>query len=244
MNNISDFSNLNYFIKNSKVPNIEITGRDFIDFSLGFFIGIENGYLLSEANQLPAQSLRQTWKEVHTCLTNVITYLKENWNYEVGITKDYIELYMDNEIFYDLKREFERFPVICCPIYLITVGEKEDERIVYIGKTSSKKNRFKGGHSAALKLHHPKFNGLKKNIYFASVMLLSKDNDYVPLEFISTLKGAEKLLLEIEASLIYYFKPELNTLNTTSANYNINSQIHIQNFSKYSDFLNDQFIGV
>ncbi|MFT9819273.1 hypothetical protein [Lysinibacillus sp. NPDC056185] len=241
---ITHFRQLDYFIKKGAIPRIELTDKQSIDFSLGFFLGIENGFPLHEASKLSAQSLKQSWEENNNYIEKVIEYLEEFWNWEIEYSKNYINLHLDNEIIRAIKSVTFQPPTTCCPIYIITVGEGESEKVVYIGKTSSANNRFRGGHTVALKLHHPKYDGLKKSIYFASVMLLSKDEEYLPLEFISNLKGAEKLLLEVEASLIYQYKPELNTISKKKANYDIVSEVHIQNFSHYSKFLNDNFIYV
>lgn len=241
---ISTYKTLEYFLGRGIIPRLNLLDKYSIDFESCFFLNIEDRFPLYEASNLPFQSLKRNWEYNYKMIEDVIDYLEKYWGIEVSTTENYINFYMDNEIFYDLSSKFLHVPFACCPIYIVTTGEKEFEKIVYIGKTSSKKNRFKGGHSVALKLHHPKYNGLKKNIYFASVMLLNNEKEYIPLEFISTFNGAEKMLLEVEASLIYYFKPELNVINKKRANYDMNSLIHIQNNSQKSYFLNDKFIGV
>lgn len=69
-------------------------------------------------------------------------------------------------------------PLACYPIYLITVGDDENERLVYIGKTSSKSSRFSSGHSAITKLHHPKYDNLSKRIYLCCVVFFKKQQNH------------------------------------------------------------------
>ncbi len=81
--------------------------------------------------------------------------------------------------------------------------------LISLGLTS-KKSRFSNGHLAALKLHNPIYNGYNKRVYFGTVMFLSDDKEYVPLEFISPYSRAERYLSEMEAYLIERLNPELN----------------------------------
>src|SRR5699024_9676990 len=110
-------------------------------------------------------------------------------------------------------------PAACYPLYFISVGDNKHETLVYLGKTSAKTHRFLGGHSAALKLHAPEYDGLSKHIYFGTVVLLDNEKNYMPLEFIRPFEDAESLLNNLEKGLIYNLKPELNItyLNTNYA---------------------------
>lgn len=93
----------------------------------------------------------------------------------------------------------------------------------------------------ALKLHRPKYNSYNKRVYFGTVMFLSKRNEYLPLEFISPLEKAKQYLSNFEAKLIEYFGPELNVRQEQVGELK-NINIHIQNFSGTSDFLDNYFV--
>ncbi|MBO0587450.1 hypothetical protein [Sporosarcina sp. E16_8] len=235
---------LKYFMEVGKIPRLDIIDADTITFNYGFYLGIQSVHSLHEANEIPAQSLEKSWKDTQEYINRAIEYLEDEWSEETYTTTSYYQICLDNEVLYHLWKDLGNPPLECCPIYIITVGSDKNEKVVYIGQTSSKKSRFKGGHLAALKLHDPIYNGIVKNIYLANIMLLSKSKKYIPLEYISTIKGSKSILSEVEASLIFYFKPELNIHHKFKQNYKISSQIHIQNFSYYSNFLHDHFIGV
>ncbi len=132
-------------------------------------------------------------------------------------------------------------PSHCYPIYVFSVGSKQYERPVYIGKTSSELGRFSGGHVACTKLHNPKYDGLQKRLYLGCVMLLDGESDYLPLEWVHPYEDAEQLLGDLEAQLIFHFKPELNIQLKKKPVAKFRPQIHIQNFSDFSNFLNDVF---
>ena len=119
---------------------------------------------------------------------------------------------------------------------------EEEERLVYIGKTDSKKSRFANGHLAALKLHNPIYNGYDKRRYFGTVMFLSKTKEYVPLEFITPYNLAEQYLGEMEAFLIDRLNPELNSRSERVGELQDLSVVHIQNFSNVSGFMRDYFV--
>lgn len=93
-----------------------------------------------------------------------------------------------------------------------------------------------------MKLHNPIYNSYRKRVYFATLVFLNIHNDYLPLEYITPLEYARKLLGNVEKMLIQYFKPELNVQNIDS---DINVKpinLHIQNFTDTSPFLNDIFV--
>lgn len=131
-------------------------------------------------------------------------------------------------------------PLACYPIYLITVGDGENERLVYIGKTSSKSSRFSSGHAALTKLHHPKYDGLSKRVYLCCVVFL-KDGHEIPIEWIKPFEFAENLLESFEANLIYWNKPELNTQHIKCEPLFEYGQVHAQNVSGSTLFWHDKF---
>lgn len=134
-------------------------------------------------------------------------------------------------------------PLAAYPIYLITVGDAEKERVVYIGKTSSNSSRFSSGHSAISKLHHPKYDGLSKRLYLCCVVFLSKTLGSIPIEWVKPLGFAESLLNSFEANLIYWEQPELNKQHKSKEPIFEYGQVHVQNLtSGATDFWDDHFI--
>lgn len=96
------------------------------------------------------------------------------------------------------------------PLYVITVGNYPDEKIVYIGKTNAQTHRFVTGHSAITALHAPKYDGMAKRLYLATVTLMSDEGNYVPLEWLYPKGLRDAIWSDIGAQLIYHFQPELN----------------------------------
>lgn len=127
-------------------------------------------------------------------------------------------------------------PVFCLPIYLVSVGQGEDERVVYIGKTSSS-TRFTNGHRVGLKLHHPEYAQLVKTVYRCSVLLYVHD-EYVALEWVQPEALAEKILDRVESVLIYALQPELNVAKRRRPNLDKPIEIHVQNYAQ-SELLDD-----
>lgn len=122
-------------------------------------------------------------------------------------------------------------PAFCLPIYFVTVGQGEDERPVYIGKTGSSK-RFSNGHRVGLKLHRPEYSQLVKTVYRCSV-LLYVHNEYVALEWLEPEALAERILDRVESVLIYALQPELNVAKRCRKPVvDKPLEIHIQNFTQ------------
>ncbi|MCS0005377.1 GIY-YIG nuclease family protein, partial [Vibrio parahaemolyticus] len=133
-------------------------------------------------------------------------------------------------------------PLACYPIYLMTVGENKDERLVYIGKTSSKSSRFSAGHAAISKLHHPKYDGLTKRVYLCCAVFINKARGTFPIEWIQPYEKAELLLKSFEAYLIYWTKPELNTQHiATEPDFDF-SPIQAQNITGHNEFWHEDVL--
>lgn len=130
-------------------------------------------------------------------------------------------------------------PSPALPIYLIACFDGAREHVVYIGKTKNI-SRFYGGHSAALKLHSPKYDGQTKKIYRATVWFYDGE-DYISLDWIQPETLAHQLLDSIESQLIYHFQPALNTAKRKQDSSQWKFHIHIQNFLAGS-FLDDHFL--
>ena len=148
--------------------------------------------------------------------------------------------WLDKEEGFWIREELGEPPHPCLPIYIITVGSNETERVVYVGKTKSA-SRFTGGHSTALKLHAPEYDGLKKSIYRCSVWF-DIDDEYVAIDWIEPESLALNLFDSVESQLIYDLQPELNIdkRKKITSKCLLNS-IHIQNLSS-TEILNDHFV--
>ncbi|NTV94529.1 MAG: hypothetical protein HGA75_03830 [Thiobacillus sp.] len=133
-------------------------------------------------------------------------------------------------------------PLACLPIYLITVGAGSDERVVYVGQTSSKSSRFVAGHKAMTLLHAPEYEGMQKRLYRCCVVLLSDRKNEIPIEWVTPYEDGRALLSTVEGMLIHWFQPELNVkLKRKPPSIKIGS-IHIQNVTGDGSYLNDTFV--
>lgn len=193
---------------------------------------------------MEAQSLEVTWNEIHDYVANAFRIITDDYGEDLGIEEVEKLRDVDREIIHEIEYQLKRPPTACYPIYFISVGNGKDERLIYIGKTSSKNHRFSGGHSAALKLHAPEYEGLSKQIYFGTVAYLDHDKNYIPLEFIQPFEDAKNLLRSLEAGLIYDLKPELNSdyLNNNRACFDM--LVNIENHTSSSNFLNYKQVAI
>jgi hypothetical protein len=134
-------------------------------------------------------------------------------------------------------------PAQSLPIYMLTTRKDLNESVVYIGKTTAS-NRFAGGHSAALKLHDPKYQNYEKMVYRCSITMPLGD-DHVALEWVDPVSVAEQILDDVESHLIYHFQPPLNTQKKKKNLATHQISIHIQNLAeglRHDSFLNDYII--
>ncbi|MGL5903559.1 MAG: hypothetical protein ACRCZO_12825, partial [Cetobacterium sp.] len=197
-------------------------------FQLGSFISLDRHYYIHNIEEASGQSLSISWDKTNEYIKKALSF----------INADYDDV-LDKEEVGTIEQKMGKAPKHCYPIYIVTVGKEETEKVVYIGKTSAKKNRFKGGHSVALKLHDPKYDGMVKNVYLGCVVFLTKEKDYLPLEWIYPKNKALELLDNVESYLIYRFSPELNIQKKQKNYCKYDFCFHIQNFSGHSNFLND-----
>lgn len=195
----------------------------------GGFLAIQRAIPIHESVELAAESLSSSWLKVDT-------YVKQ----ALDIIRADEPQWLDSWETEKIQEQLGQPPVNCLPIYFVSVGEGGSERLVYIGKTSSEQGRFRGGHTAFTKLHHPRFDGLKKTLYLAAIVLLSEEKDCLPLEWVKPRAKAEELLDSIEAQCIFEFKPELNTHHVSRDNSRWPTSLHIQNVTGASAFLNDK----
>jgi hypothetical protein len=121
-------------------------------------------------------------------------------------------------------------PAFCLPIYIVSVGEGEEEQVVYVGKTRSS-TRFANGHSVGLKLHHPQYDQLVKTVYRCSV-LLDVHDEYVALEWVEPEALAEEILDRVESVLIHALQPSLNVAKRRRPGVDRPVHIHVQNYTQ------------
>lgn len=200
------------------------------NFEFGGFLTLDIVLPIHESVNLPAESLYNSWQATNS-------YIRKS----LEIIDAEEPLWLDHDEVSMIREQLGDPPNLCYPLYMFTVGDGENERVAYIGKTSSSKGRFYSGHSASTKLHAPKYNGLNKRIYLGGIVLLSKDNEYQPLEWVHPLEMAMKILNSIEAQLIYDFQSELNNHHRKRNNAKFPVSLHVQNFSNITGFLHDHF---
>ena len=150
--------------------------------------------------------------------------------------------WLENDQYFQANDRQASPPLACMPIYLISVGSGNNERIVYIGKTTSSSSRFIAGHKAMTLLHAPKYEGQTKRLYRCCIVFRSDRGDEIPIEWITPYEAGKKLLLTFESILIYHFQPELNKRLKNKLPQTLIGSIHIQNVIYKTEFLNDEFI--
>lgn len=199
----------------------------------GAFIGLDACCDLYLANTVDTGNLYDSWKKNKKYIEDVckLTGTNEEYGY-----------YLDNEEKRWILESLGEPPVCCYNIYFITIYSGDEEKLVYLGKTDAKNNRFANGHLVALKLHGPRYRQYDKRVYFGTIMFLSKEKQYVPLEFILPYEKAKNYLDWMEGFLIEKLHPELNDRQENMGEMSKISLVHIQNFSDVSDFMNDRFI--
>lgn len=217
--------------------NESVTPKNFYKnlnpcFEMGAFIALDIDVDLYLANTIDTGNVFDSWHKNEEYIERAceIANVNEDNGYD-----------LDHEEKEWILEELGEPPECCYNLYFITVYNDTDERLVYVGKTDSKKSRFVNGHLAALKLHNPKYNIYSKRIYFGTITFLSKENEYVPLEFITPYLEANKFLCQMEALLISHFNPELNVKSEQVGEMQ-DLIVHIQNFSDASAFLDNYMV--
>ncbi|MEF7438284.1 hypothetical protein V4V36_13540 [Paenibacillus lautus] len=215
-----------------------------INFEYGCFIALDVCLPLYKVLEINAQSLQDTWGKIDDYVTNSLRIITDVYGEEIEIdAKDKLRD-VDREIINEIEYRLKEPPRACYPLYFISVGDGIDERLVYVGKTSSKTHRFSGGHSAALKLHAPKYEGLSKHIYFGTVVFLDNNKNYMPLEFIQPFEDAKSLLSNLEAGLIFNLQPELNSIYLNNSYALFDMYVNIENHSSRPGLLQNKQVSI
>lgn len=219
---------------NSSVTPINFYSDNKPELSMGAFLSLDIAVDLHLAHTVSTGTLENSWAENQA-------YIKEAC--AIANTGEEYCFDLDGEDKRNILDELGEPPECSYNIYFITIYNESEEKVVYVGKTDSKNGRFANGHLAALKLHDPKYSAYQKRVYFGTITLLSKDLDYIPLEFITPYEEAKRYLNGVEGFLIDRLNPELNTRKEKIDIFEEVSQIHIQNFSEVSDFMDDFFVS-
>ncbi|PEW72367.1 hypothetical protein CN424_23055 [Bacillus cereus] len=235
---------LEYYLRTGYLPILDRYRLKDINSEYGCFIALDACFPLYKVLEMNAQSLGATWNEVNDYVANAFQIITGEYGEELEIEEKEKLRNVDREIIREIEYQLKTPPTACYPIYFISVGDGQSEKIVYIGKTSAKTHRFSGGHSAALKLHAPEYEGLSKHIYFGTVVFLDHTKQYMPLEFIQPLEDSKKLLRNLEAGLIYNLKPALNK-NYLNKNYaSIDMFVNIENNSSRPNLFNCKQVSI
>lgn len=212
---------------------------DFLDLTQalpnlneGVWLGINRCMALHQVNDNDLFVFDDAWRDYNNYYRKAVRMALD---YKPGNT-------LDHEDRYNILRRLGPPPPVCYPIYIITCRQGEKEELIYIGKTASKHSRFAGGHSAALKLHDPRYKDCEKLIYQAQVMTFNTRHAYLPLELIGDKHTGDKILNDVESILIFYYQPELNSKKKENCCAENDFTIHIQNFGSEGRFLKDEVI--
>ncbi|MEH7090726.1 hypothetical protein ICR95_07775 [Priestia megaterium] len=198
---------------------------------LGASVVFDDYIPLYKLHRQKAQSLLLSWEQQR----NYVELALDIINSEEGgwLDREEVQMILD---------EIGPPPDACYPIYMFTVKKDNFEEVLYIGKTSSKFSRFSGGHTAAVKMHHPKYNDFEKRVYFGCVTFLDGDN-HLPLEWLHPKEFSSSLIDSIESQLIHSLKPALNTQKKKNYRALHPTSIHIQNTSSDSIYLDGYMIS-
>jgi len=190
------------------------------------FVSLDTYFPIHEAPRVPLKNLDQSWIDTKDYIQKACDLLKRP---KVGRS-----LSPDDRA--TVLASLGEPPGPAWPIYVFAVGDHPNEKIVYIGKTNSDTHRFSAGHSAITGLHAPQYEGLSKRLYLGTVTLYSDEGNYVPLEWLHPKALRDFIWSDIEAQLIYYFQPELNsTLKNKDASRNP-TQIAFHNYCGTKSF--------
>lgn len=190
------------------------------------FVALDTFFEVHEAPQTPLKTLEQSWIDTKTYVSRACQL--------IGRSRPGRAL-SDGERATVLAALGEP-PSPAWPLYFFTVGDLDEERIVYIGKTNAKTHRFYTGHSAITALHRPEYKGLRTRLYLATVTMYSEEGHYIPLEWVHPDGLRESLWSDAEAQLIYYFQPELNTDLKAVDSSKMPTRITLHNYSGTNNF--------
>ncbi|BCG61139.1 hypothetical protein [Paenibacillus sp. URB8-2] len=238
------YHSLKYYLRIGYLPILDRYRLKDINFEYGCYIALDVCLPLYKVMEMNAQSLEDTWVKVNDYVANSLRIITDVYGEELEINADDKLRDVDREIINEIKYQLKTPPAACYPLYFISVGDGIDERLVYVGKTSSKTHRFAGGHSAGLKLHAPEYEGMSKHIYFGTVVFLDNNKNYMPLEFIQPFEDAKNLLSNLEAGLIFNLKPELNSTYLNNSYALFDMYVNVENHSSRTDLLKNEQVNI
>jgi hypothetical protein len=205
-------------------PFVEVTPKA-LDLDKGVLVAIETRVPIHESYRIGESVFRRSWAAAHSYLANVERIL--------GCVP---KLLTQDQLAQMTKNNLGRPPQWSYPLYLIAISKPgavdpyvmerskqleaeygaiakivipDDHRLVYVGKKASG-DRFRDGHKAITKLHHPTYREYDKWVFEARVTVKTQAGATLPLEWVRDRSAAERLLYNIESQLIYFLQPELN----------------------------------
>lgn len=165
------------------------------------FVSIQASFELHDAPQLPLKTLDDSWRDTKNYLASACTLIQRD------TPRRSLSAVERKTVLATLGAP----PAPAWPLYFFSVDEYPNEKIVYIGKTDSKTHRFSDGHRAITALHRPEYRGVRTRLYLATVTIVSTGGNYVPLEWMHPKALRNAIWSDVEAQLIFYFQPVLNT---------------------------------
>lgn len=149
--------------------NSSVTPNNFYidnkpDLSKGAFIALDVATELHLAHTIITGTLENSWKANQTYIRKACI---------IANTGEENDFDLDGEDKLMILEKLGEPPECSYNIYLITIYNQSEEKIVYIGKTDSANGRFANGHLAALKLHNPKYASYQKRVYFGTITLFT-----------------------------------------------------------------------
>lgn len=190
------------------------------------FVALDTFFEVHEAPQTPLKTLEQSWTDTKLYVLRACQLL--------GRIRPGRALSNDERT--TVLNALGEPPGPAWPLYFFTVGDLNEERIVYIGKTNAKTHRFYSGHSAITSLHRPEYSGLRTRLYLATVTIYSDEGHYIPLEWVHPNALRNILWSDAEARLIYHFQPELNTDLKAADASKMPTQLTLHNYAGTKNF--------
>jgi len=190
------------------------------------FVGLDAVFEVHESPQAPLKTLEKSWLDTKNYVSAACQLLDRP---RPGHALSESERQL-------VVAKFGEPPGPAWPLYLFAVGDAEDERVVYIGKTDARTHRFYAGHSAITALHRPEYRGLQTRLYLATLTIYSDEGHYMPLEWVHPQSLRNMIWSDAEAQLIYFFQPELNSALKTTDNSRMPTNLTLHNYTGTKNF--------
>jgi len=234
-NRYRGFSSLGPWLNGQESLGSFVNGsRLFLDKEFGGWISLEKVVEAHLCYEVDGQSLEETWKDTDKYVEDALKII-HTANDE--LPEDTL---IDGEDRRNIIFKLGEPPAPCYPLYIFSVGDGDDEEIVYIGLTNSSASRFSSGHRACIKLLDPLYNNKRKRLYLCHVMLISKNDGYLPLEWVKPYMVAKQLLDDFESQLIFHYQPRFNEKKKQNYCAKNSHILRIVNYTGQTSFLNGE----